>query len=90
MMWQAAGWEGTDKRTSSPSVLVKADKSKPLKFNGGHAAERGVVYAQVCVCGSCGFTGTGSSHRQAFKQWDVMVMLIKSAAQLMCDGSGSH
>ena len=42
MMWRAAGWAGTDRRTSSPSVLVTEDKSKPLKFNGGHATERGV------------------------------------------------
>lgn len=50
MMWRAAGWAGTDKRTSSPSVLVTADKLKPLKFNGGHAAERGVACGRVCVC----------------------------------------
>lgn len=89
-MWRAAGWAGTDKRTSSPSVLVTADKSKPLKFNGGHATERGVVRGYVCVCGSCGFTGAGSCHTQAFNQWDIIVMLIKSTACLMCDGSGSR
>lgn len=88
-MWRAAGWAGTDKRTSSPSVLVTADKSKPLKFNGGHAAERGVC-GYVCVCRSCGFTGAGGCHTRAFKQWDVITMLIKSTAYLMCDGSGSH
>lgn len=49
MMWRAARWAGTDKRTSSPSVLVTRDKSKPLKFNGGHAAERSSVWALVCV-----------------------------------------
>lgn len=58
MMWQAAGWAETDKGTSLPSVLGKADKSKLLKFNGGHAAERRkVVCGDVCVSGSCGFIG---------------------------------
>lgn len=54
MMWRAAGWAGTDKRTSSPSVLVTTVKSKPLKFNGGHAAERGGVCGRVCACGGGG------------------------------------
>ena len=39
---------------------------------------------------SCGFTGPGSCRTQAFKQWDVIVMLIKSTAYLVCDESGSH
>lgn len=90
-MWRAAGWAETDKRTSSPSVLVMANKSKPLKFNGGHVTERrGVVCGPVCVCGSCGFTSATCCHTQAFSQWDVMVMLIKSRAYLMRDGLGSH
>lgn len=43
MMWQAVGWAGSDNKTSSPSVVMPADKSKPLKFN-------------ICVCGEGGGT----------------------------------
>lgn len=46
----------------------------------------------ACVCVWCPVVSpeAGSCHTQAFKQWDVIVMLIKSTACLVCDGSGSR
>lgn len=58
-MQQAAGWAVNDRNTNSPSVVMSADKSKPLKFNGGHTTGRW-VRRHVCMCveGCCGFFGT--------------------------------
>lgn len=46
MMWRAAGWAGNNKLTQ---CLMTADKSKPLKFNRGHTAERGIGGIGDCV-----------------------------------------
>jgi len=89
MMWRAAGWAGTDRGTSSASVLVTTDKLKHLKFNGGQATERREAKV-VCgyVCG--GPVVSLGCHTHGFSQWDGIAMLIKSTAYLKGDGSGSH
>lgn len=51
MMQQAAGWAVNDRKTSSPIVVMSADKSKPLKFNEATPQRDECVDMFACVCG---------------------------------------